>query len=405
MTKARLAVALVAAILALAAPHRTLAADTLEIPTILPMTGPAAFLGKEYADTLKLLEERLNKTGGVAGRQIHFAIVDDQTSPQIDVQLTTAALQKKVPLIIDGAPLALCRATAPLMPNGPVMWCLSPSMVPTPGSYVMAVMAPSRDSIVAGLNYFRGRGFKKLGVLDSTDATGADTDASIVELMKLPAYAGMSVVAMEHFNIADLSVAAQISRIKAGGAQAMFGFTTGTPVATILRGMADGGLDIPVFTSQGNMSIAQLDSYKAFMPKELLFPGYAARSREGRRVPRRHEGRGPLAGFAARDAVGSGVPHPRNLQARRRQCDGGTTARGARRHSQLARRFRPVRLPRIAESRPRRELDHHFQMEPLHVNVGGREQRRRRTDQVKCRFCAIRGMSAPGRRTSRPKRS
>ena len=276
MTKARLAVALVAAILALAAPHRTLAADTLEIPTILPMTGPAAFLGKEYADTLKLLEERLNKTGGVAGRQIHFAIVDDQTSPQIDVQLTTAALQKKVPLIIDGAPLALCRATAPLMPNGPVMWCLSPSMVPTPGSYVMAVMAPSRDSIVAGLNYFRGRGFKKLGVLDSTDATGADTDASIVELMKLPAYAGMSVVAMEHFNIADLSVAAQISRIKAGGAQAMFGFTTGTPVATILRGMADGGLDIPVFTSQGNMSIAQLDSYKAFMPKELLFPGYAA---------------------------------------------------------------------------------------------------------------------------------
>jgi branched-chain amino acid transport system substrate-binding protein len=276
MTKARFAAALAAAILALAAPQRTSAADPLEIPAILPLTGPAAFLGKEYADTLKLLEERVNKAGGVAGRPIHFAIADDQTSPQLDVQLTTAALQKKVPLIIDGAPLALCRATAPLMPNGPVMYCLSPSMRPDPGSYVMAVMASSRDSILAGLNYFRARGFKKIGVLDSTDATGVDADESIVDLMKTPAYAGMSVVAMEHFNIADLSVAAQISRIKAAGAQAMIGFTTGTPIATILRAMADGGLDIPIFTSQGNMSIAQLDSYKAFLPKELLFPGYAA---------------------------------------------------------------------------------------------------------------------------------
>ena len=133
------------------------------------------------------------------------------------MQLTTAALQKKVPLIIDGAPLALCRATAPLMPKGPVLYCFSPSLRPDPGSYIMAVMASSHDSIVVGLNYFRARGFKKIGVLNTTDATGADADESVIELMKTPANSGMSVVAMEHFNVADLSVAAQISRIKAAG--------------------------------------------------------------------------------------------------------------------------------------------------------------------------------------------
>ena len=276
MTKARFAIALAAAMLALAAPQSTFAADPLEIPTILPLTGPAAFLGREYAETLKLLETRVNNAGGVAGRPIHFSIVDDQTSPQIDVQLTTAALQKKAPLIIDGAPLALCRATAPLMPKGPVLYCFSASLRPDPGSYVMAVMASSHDSVVAGLSYLRARGFKKIGVLDTTDATGADADESIVELMKTPANSGMSVVAMEHFNVADLSVAAQISRIKAAGADAMISFATGTPSATVLRGMADGGLEIPILLSQGNMSIAQLDSYKAFMPKELLFPGYSA---------------------------------------------------------------------------------------------------------------------------------
>jgi branched-chain amino acid transport system substrate-binding protein len=37
--------------------------------------------------------------------------------------------------------------------------------------------------------------------------------------------------------------------------------------------MQDLGLDIPLVTSPGNMSYAQMESYKAFMPKELLFAG------------------------------------------------------------------------------------------------------------------------------------
>ncbi len=263
------------AVMTLAAPPAR-AADPLEIPTILPLTGPAAFLGKEYADTLRFLEDRVNKGGGIAGRQVHFAIQDDQSSPQVDVQLTNAALGKKPQMIIDGAPLALCRATAPLVQDGPVMLCLSPSIRPDPGSYVNGVMASTRDSMLAGLIYYRGRGFKKIALLNSTDATGADADAILAELIKMPAYAGMSYVALEHFNPTDLSVAAQISRIKASGAQALIAFTTGTPISTVLHGMSDAGLDIPVFTSQGNMSIAQLNSYKAFAPKELLFPGYAA---------------------------------------------------------------------------------------------------------------------------------
>ena len=276
MIARRLTLSLATAALILIAPVRSTAADPLEIPTILPLTGPAAFLGKEYGETLRFLEERVNKNGGIGGRTLHFAIQDDQSSPQVDVQLTTAALQKKPPLIIDGAPLALCRSTAALMKDGPVMWCLSPSMRPDAGGYVMAVMASSRDSTLVGLRYFRDRGFKKIGVLNTTDATGADADSLLADAIALPAYAGMSFVAQEHFNPGDLNVAAQIAHIKASGAQALVAFTTGTPIATVLHGMNDAGLDIPVFTSQGNMSIRQLDSYKSFAPKELLFPGYPA---------------------------------------------------------------------------------------------------------------------------------
>lgn len=37
--------------------------------------------------------------------------------------------------------------------------------------------------------------------------------------------------------------------------------------------MHDGGLDIPVVTSPGNMSYAQMESYRDIMPRELLFAG------------------------------------------------------------------------------------------------------------------------------------
>jgi branched-chain amino acid transport system substrate-binding protein len=126
------------------------------------------------------------------------------------------------------------------------------------------------------MNYFKARGFKKIGILNATDATGGDADTILADIIKLPEYAGMSYAGYEHFNLPDLSVAAQISRIKAAGAQAIIAYTTGTQVATVLHGLVDAGLDVPVFTSNGNMSVAQLDGYKSFMPKELLFPGYPA---------------------------------------------------------------------------------------------------------------------------------
>ncbi len=253
-----------------------LAADPVEIPAILPVTGPAAFLGSEFGDTLRLIEDHTNKSGGIGGRPIHFVIQDDQSSPQVTVQLINAALTKNPALVIDGGPLALCAAAAPLMKNGPVLWCLSPSLRPDPGGYSFAVMSSSRDCLIAGLNYFKSRGFKRIGVLNGTDATGADADAILSELIKLPEYAGLSFVDYEHYNLADLSVSAQLSRIKAAGAQGLISYTTGAPIATVLHGLADAGFDIPVFTSNGNMSVAQLDGYKSFAPKDLLFAGYSA---------------------------------------------------------------------------------------------------------------------------------
>jgi branched-chain amino acid transport system substrate-binding protein len=264
-----------ALLLTTSAPVAHAAAEPYEIYAVLPTTGGAAFLGQQEAAALRVFETDLNRTGGIKGRPLHVTVLDDQTNPQTAVQLTNQALEKHPAIVLDGGPAATCRATAALIANGPFQYCLTPSIHPAPGSFQFSALYSSDDILAVSLRYVLARGFKKIAVLNGTDASGQDADQILQGLIKTPEFAnaGMSFVAYEHYGLTDISVDAQLSRIKAAGAQAFIAFTTGTAIATVLHGMQNIGLDIPCVTSPGNMSYAQMESYKAFMPKELLFAG------------------------------------------------------------------------------------------------------------------------------------
>jgi branched-chain amino acid transport system substrate-binding protein len=82
----------------------------------------------------------------------------------------------------------------------------------------------------------------------------------------------MHMVERAHFNPGDVSVAAQIETIRGAKPQALVAWTTGSALATILKAVVQAGLDIPVATTDGNMSVAQLTQYAGFVPKELYIP-------------------------------------------------------------------------------------------------------------------------------------
>lgn len=264
-----------ALLLASVSPRAIGAPDPYEIYAVLPTTGGAAFLGKAEAAALQVFTDDFNRSGGIKGQPLHVTVLDDQTNPQVAVQLTNQALEKHPAIVMDGGPAATCRATAALIANGPLQYCLTPSIHPAPGSYQFSALYSSDDILGVSMSYLRARGFKKIAVLNGTDATGQDADTILQALIKQPEYvnAGISFVAYEHFGLTDISVDAQLSRIKAAGAQAFIAFTTGTATGTVLHGMQNIGLDIPIVSSPGNMSYAQMESYKSYMPKELLFAG------------------------------------------------------------------------------------------------------------------------------------
>jgi branched-chain amino acid transport system substrate-binding protein len=262
-------------LLIVALPLGTLAADPFEIYVTLPETGQGAFLGSETAKGVVALEAYVNKNGGVRGRPIKFVITDDQSNPQVAVQVMAQVLAKKPAVVVGGELAANCNASAGLLKDdGPVLYCFSSGVHPPPGSWIYSSSFSTSDMVATAIRYLRESGMTKIGIITTTDASGQDGDRTIDGALALPENHTMVIADREHFTVTDISVAAQLARIKGSGAQAIIAWTSGTPFGTVLRGVRDGGVDLPVITTPANLIYAQLDQYKSIMPPSpVLLPG------------------------------------------------------------------------------------------------------------------------------------
>ena len=248
------------------------AAEPLVVNAILPLSGGGSFLGNAEQRSLELAAALANRDGGINGRPLRFVFHDDQSSPQTAVQLATGIVAQHPPLIVGPSIVAMCNATAPLMRNGPVQYCLSPGIHPPAGSYTFTASVSTFDLANALIRYFRLKGWTRIALMTSTDASGQDAERGLNQITALPENQDVTVVERAHFNPTDVSVAAQIENIKAAQPQALIAWSTGAPIGTILKAIAQAGLDVPVGTTDGNMTYAQMTQYAAFLPKQLYIP-------------------------------------------------------------------------------------------------------------------------------------
>ena len=257
---------------ALSLPAR--AAEPYSIAVVLSLTGGAAFLGTKEAASLRVLESTVNAQGGVRGRPVRFDIADDESNPQVAVQLATQLVAKNAPFIVGPTLTAVCQAVAPLIDRaGPATFCLSPAIFPRPGGY-MFMGAPSIDDVQPMIfRYLVSRKLLNVALMTSTDASGSDFEKRIDGVLAQPEFKNVKLVVREHFAPTDISVAAQMAHIKATDAEVLLTFTVGTPFGTLLKAAHDAGLDLPVYGSGGNFTYAQMQQYAPFLPKELILNG------------------------------------------------------------------------------------------------------------------------------------
>ena len=231
------------------------AAEPYKIDVIIPMTGGGSFLGTGTKATLDVLKGVVNKEGGIDGQPVDFVYQDDQSSPQTAVQLTNAVVGEKPAVLIGSSLVAMCNAMAPLLRDGPFDYCLSPGVHPAPGSFQFSSSVDTHDLIEALVRYFRSQGYTRIAFMTSTDASGQDAEKGLDEVLKLPENAGVQVVERQRFNPTDVSVSAQIERIKSANPQAFIAWTTGAPIATVFKAVLQAGLDVPFGTTNGNQQL------------------------------------------------------------------------------------------------------------------------------------------------------
>jgi branched-chain amino acid transport system substrate-binding protein len=250
------------------------AADPYEIPVLISLTGPFAFLGKQEVESYRVAEALVNRTGGIQGRPLHFAISDIQSNPTVAVQVANQVLERKPAIITGLEPGAAAQAVIPLLKDQTVMFTISSSAKLVQNGFAFAASPDTRVAQVAGIRYLRGRGVKRLGIIASTDVTGADQIAMIDEALKLSENTGnIAVVATERFAVADIGVQAQVARLKAAAPDGVWIGTTGTGFGTAVRGLSDAGMAVPVITNSGNALRGLVDQYKAVMPRDVFFSG------------------------------------------------------------------------------------------------------------------------------------
>lgn len=245
----------------------------IDVSVIMPLTGPGAFIGQTSHKTLQIAEDVINKQqGGIHGRPIHFVFLDDTTNPQTSVQLSNQLIAQHAQYMMGSMLSAMCRAMMPLFNNGPMLYCLTPAIYPPTGGWVLSSNISTKDLIDGTIRFLRESGWKRIGRLTTTDASGQDADRDIAEALKLPENKDVVITADEHYNPSDVGVQAQMARIKASNPQAMIIWAPGTPFGTALRAVHDAGLDnMPIAVSSANMVYAQMKQYESFMPKNVYF--------------------------------------------------------------------------------------------------------------------------------------
>jgi branched-chain amino acid transport system substrate-binding protein len=166
-----------------------LAADSLKIGLVAPLTGPGAESGRFQIQGAKLAVEEVNKAGGVLGRQVELLIEDDQTTnPGAVLAFSKLAGDKDIPAFIGSIRSTQLHAMAPdiLKVGKPVMIGGTDPQLTRIGNPWLFRFRPNdiySARVIAdfGVNTLK---LRKWAIVHSTDAFGTNGMKNLTEELK-----------------------------------------------------------------------------------------------------------------------------------------------------------------------------------------------------------------------------
>jgi branched-chain amino acid transport system substrate-binding protein len=230
------------------------ATDTIKVGEYASLTGKEASFGQSSHKGIVLAIEEINAKGGVLGQQIELFVEDNQTRPgeSATAAKKLIAREKVIALLgevasgrsLEAAPIAQAAKVPMIAPAA-----TNPKVTET-GDYIFRVcfIDPFQGTVMAKFAQ-NDLKVKKVAVLSSV------SNAYSVGLAKYFretfTSGGGQIVAENNFSEGDKDFRAQLTAVKAAGAEAVFVPSYYTEAALIVRQARDLGITVPFFGGDG----------------------------------------------------------------------------------------------------------------------------------------------------------
>jgi branched-chain amino acid transport system substrate-binding protein len=230
------------------------AAEPIKIGEYASLTGKEASFGQSSHKGIVMAVEEINAAGGVLGRSLQLLSEDNQTKPgeSATVAKKLIARDKVVALLgevssgrsLEAGPIAQAYKIPMIAPAS-----TNPKVTQT-GSYIFRVcfIDPFQGTVMAK---FAREDLKATRVAILSSVSNAYSVGLAKYFRETFTAGGGEVVAEKNFSEGDKDFRAQLTAVKAAGAEAVFVPSYYTEAALIVRQARDLGLAVPFFGGDG----------------------------------------------------------------------------------------------------------------------------------------------------------
>ncbi|HSL65879.1 MAG TPA: ABC transporter substrate-binding protein [Gaiellaceae bacterium] len=262
-----------------------------------PLTGPQAIVGQGDREAVLALARYWNNRGGINGRRLVVDILDNESNPAQAVQnVQRFTSDSKYVGILGSGNAAAAIATAPLATQARIPFLpLSPPtpLVTPPRPYIFVALPTSRLYAYSMARYLRSLGVRRIALMGDNGGFGRD---GVGQVQSLARSYGFTITDSIVFSPTATSFAAELTRVRNSGAQALWMWTVTPAGNTIVKEFRQLRLPQRLVLTGGNLSSQFL---QATCPdvNGALVNGFLGNV--WRQLPRKHPSR-PLAQLVER---------------------------------------------------------------------------------------------------------
>ena len=232
----------------------------IRVGQIVSLTGNYSPLGSENKKSVELAVAKVNREGGVLGRQLEVVVKDDKSQPDQSVLAFNDLRGDDVAAVI-GSPFSnSALATLPLVDREEIPYLsLTPAdeQVQPVHPYVFVVPATSGTYAERILEYLKATGVSTVAVAHDTRSSYAVAGYKGMQ-DNAPKF-GIDIVTDEEFQTDATEFGSVFGHVRDSNAQALIVWATGAPAVALTKQYATAGLDSPLVLTGAQASKLFLD--------------------------------------------------------------------------------------------------------------------------------------------------